>query len=109
MSNKKKPRVAYFCMEYGLDHKLKLYAGGLGILAGDFLKAAKENDLPVVGIGILWREDYTQQYINEQGYPYDTFPNLDYNFLEDTDKTIKVNIKGKNIKCKIWKVDKFNN
>ncbi len=47
------PRVAYFCMEYGLHEELKTYAGGLGILAGDYLKSACDLGLPVVGRGIL--------------------------------------------------------
>ena len=46
------PRVAYFCMEYGLHSDFKTYAGGLGILAGDYLKGAKDLNLPLVGIGI---------------------------------------------------------
>jgi len=58
------PKVAYFCMEYGLHESLPLYAGGLGILAGDYLKSARDLNLPVIGIGILWRQDYTEQFID---------------------------------------------
>ena len=46
------PRVAYFCMEYALQSDFKMYAGGLGILAGDYLKGAKDHKYPIVGIGI---------------------------------------------------------
>ena len=67
------PRVAYFCMEYCLHEKLPIYAGGLGVLAGDYLKAAHDLNLPVTGIGILWRQDYTEQYIDAEGNPYDIF------------------------------------
>ncbi|MDI3533898.1 MAG: glycogen phosphorylase [Thermosediminibacterales bacterium] len=109
MEIKPKPKVAYFCMEYGLDSEFKLYAGGLGILAGDYLKAAKDNSLPVVGIGLLWKEDYTQQYIGNGGYPYDTFPKFNYDFLKDTDIKVVVNISGRDVYCKVWKVDDFNN
>ena len=49
------PAVAYMCMEFGLNENFKIYSGGLGILAGDILKAAKDEKLPVVGVGILWR------------------------------------------------------
>ena len=52
-SNKK---VAYLCMEFALDNTLKTYAGGLGILAGDYIKGAKDHDYPVVGIGIKWSD-----------------------------------------------------
>lgn len=109
METKPKPKVAYFCMEYGLDSEFKLYAGGLGILAGDYLKAAKDNGLPVVGIGLLWKEDYTQQYIGNGGYPYDTFPKFNYDFLKDTDIKVVINISGRDVYCKVWKVDDFNN
>jgi len=78
------PKVAYFCMEFGLDHKLPIYAGGLGILAGDYLKAAKDLGAPIVGIGILWNEDYTEQFINSEGYPYDIYPHYDFSALKDT-------------------------
>ena len=54
--NNKLPRVAYFCMEYGLKSSFKIYAGGLGILAGDYLKGAKDYGYPIVGIGIKWKQ-----------------------------------------------------
>jgi starch phosphorylase len=104
-----KPRIAYFCMEYGLHSDFKLYAGGLGILAGDYLKAAKDNNLPVIGIGLLWKQDYTQQYLDNRGFPYDTFPEFNYNFLKDANIKVTVNIGGRDVVCKVWKVDRFGN
>ena len=85
------PRVAYFCMEFGLHEDLPIYAGGLGVLAGDYLKAARELELPIVGIGILWKQDYTDQYI-EEGRPIDRY--IDYNFemVEPTGREVKVEI-----------------
>lgn len=69
------PRVAYFSMEFGLTEALPLYAGGLGVLAGDHLKTASDLDVPVIGIGILWQQGYFRQTIdagNRQAelYPY---------------------------------------
>ncbi|MBM7625064.1 alpha-glucan family phosphorylase [Sporohalobacter salinus] len=104
-----KPNIAYFCMEYGLDEELPIYSGGLGILAGDYLKAANDLDLPVIGIGILWDQDYTHQYIGENGRPYDTYPSFDYDFLTDTGITVTVNIEGEEVKCKVRLVDQYNN
>ena len=49
------PTVAYFCMEFGLHEEFPIYAGGLGILAGDFVKSARDLGLPVVGVGLRWR------------------------------------------------------
>ncbi|ADL12628.1 alpha-glucan family phosphorylase [Acetohalobium arabaticum] len=104
-----KPNIAYFCMEYGLDEELPIYSGGLGVLAGDYLKAAADLDLPVIGLGILWEQDYTQQYIGEDGRPYDTFPTFDFDFLTDTGITVTVNIEGEEVDCKVRLVDKYDN
>ncbi|MGR8935863.1 MAG: alpha-glucan family phosphorylase, partial [Gammaproteobacteria bacterium] len=67
--------VAYFSMEYGLGEALPLYAGGLGILAGDLLKSASDLNLPVVGVGLLYQQGYFRQMLDAQGaqqafYPY---------------------------------------
>ncbi|WP_017471704.1 alpha-glucan family phosphorylase [Amphibacillus jilinensis] len=102
-------RVAYFCMEYGLDVKMKTYAGGLGILAGDYLKGAKDHSYPMVGIGIKWKQGYTDQRIDEEGHPYDAYHNYGYDFLEDTGIKVSVTIRKQPIACKVWKVDKFGN
>ena len=75
------PRVAYFCMEFGLHEKLHIYAGGLGILAGDILKAAVDADRPMVGVGILWHQDYTEQFIDEYDHQYDSYHEYRYDFL----------------------------
>lgn len=105
----KLPKVAYFCMEYGLDSKFKIYSGGLGILAGDILKAAKDLNVPMVGIGIKWKQGYVDQYITEDGRTLDTYRAYDYDFLEDTGITVDVEIKESTYTLKVWKVDKFNN
>ncbi len=103
------PKVAYFCMEYGLDNRFKAYAGGLGILAGDYLKGAKDYDFPIVGIGIKWKQGYTDQMISPEGQPYDTYHNYRYDFLEDTGVTVSVDIRRRTVKCKVWKLDCFGN
>ncbi len=61
------PRIAYFCMEFGLAGFLKLYSGGLGILAGDHLKAASDLNLPMCAVGLAYREGYFHQYIDREG------------------------------------------
>ena len=107
--SKKLPRVAYFCMEFGLHEDFKIYSGGLGILAGDILKAAKDEAVPMVGVGILWRQGYTMQFIDENGMPYDCYHEYNYDFLKDTGVTVTVRIKGNNVKCKVWMCDKYDN
>lgn len=96
-------------MEYALDQCMKTYAGGLGILAGDYLKGAKDHDYPVIGIGIKWKQGYTDQRIGPDGRPYDTYHNYIYDFLVDTGVTVVVEIRGIPVECKVWKVDKFGN
>ena len=66
--------VAYFCMEFGLGEAVPLYAGGLGILAGDFLKAASDLGLPTVGIGILYQEGYFRQTVDRDGWQHEAYP-----------------------------------
>lgn len=104
-----RPAVAYFCMEYGLHTDFKIYAGGLGILAGDHLKAAHDQDAPLVGIGLLWRQGYTKQLIGEDGRPYDAYPCYEYDFLRDTGVTVTVNIRGRDVCAKVRLVDRFGN
>ncbi len=66
--------VAYFSMEYGLGEALPIYAGGLGILAGDLLKSASDLNLPLVGIGLLYQQGYFRQMIDAQGAQQAFFP-----------------------------------
>lgn len=66
--------IAYFSMEFGLGEGLPLYAGGLGILAGDYLKSASDLGLPVVGIGLLYQEGYFRQRIGEAGQQLEMYP-----------------------------------
>jgi glycogen phosphorylase len=103
------PKVAYFCMEYGLDSRMKTYAGGLGILAGDYLKGAKDFDYPIVGIGIKWKQGYSDQKIDENGRPYDAFYQNQFDYLVDTGVSVAVKIRQRDVVCKVWKVDQFGN
>lgn len=106
-TNVRQPKVAYFCMEYGLESDFKIYAGGLGILAGDYLKGAKDHNYPIVGIGLKWKNGYSDQLIDEHGKPYDVFRDYKYDFLEDTGVVVDVTVRGKHVACKVWKMDKF--
>lgn len=109
MNEQQLPAVAYFSMEYGLHSDFKMYAGGLGILAGDFIKGAKDIGAPLVGISIKWKQGYTDQRIGADGKPYDTFANNEYAFLEDTGVRVTVRVKSAEIICKVWKTEKFAN
>ena len=67
-------RVAYFSMEFGLSEALPIYSGGLGILAGDFLKAASDLGVPLTGMGLLWQQGYFRQAVNASGEQIEFFP-----------------------------------
>jgi starch phosphorylase len=104
MAKKEKslPRVAYFCMEYALQSDFKLYAGGLGILAGDYMKGAKDHGYPMVGIGIKWKQGYGDQQITKANKVLDTYPIYKYPFLKDTGVMVTVKIRNRDVKCKVW-------
>ena len=65
--DKTRPSVAYFCMEYGLNHVLKIYSGGLGVLAGDYLKEASDSNIDLCAVGFLYRYGYFTQTLSMDG------------------------------------------
>ncbi|HSL62285.1 MAG TPA: alpha-glucan family phosphorylase [Desulfotignum sp.] len=69
--------VAYFSMEFGLHESMPFFAGGLGVLAGDHLKASSALGLPLTGIGLLFREGYFRQYLDHNGWQQETYPIID--------------------------------
>ena len=70
--------IAYFSMEYGLDVALPVYSGGLGMLSGDHLKTSSDLGLPLVGVGLLYRQGYFQQYLNVDGFQQESYPENDW-------------------------------
>ena len=66
--------IAYFSMEFGIDESLPLYAGGLGILAGDYLKTAEDLGVPVIGIGLLYQKGYFHQIVDSSGMQNEVYP-----------------------------------
>lgn len=66
-TNHSRPSVAYFSMEYGLDQALKIYSGGLGILAGDYLKEASDSNVDLCAVGLLYRYGYFDQTLSMDG------------------------------------------
>ena len=76
-----RPSVAYFCMEYGLTHVLKIYSGGLGILAGDYLKEASDSNVDLCAIGFLYRYGYFTQSISMDGGQFANYEAQDFDRL----------------------------
>ncbi|GAB4404400.1 MAG: alpha-glucan family phosphorylase [Microscillaceae bacterium] len=86
------PKVAYFCMEYAIDQALKIYAGGLGFLAGSHLRSAYELKQPLFGIGMLWKYGYYDQGRHRDQTLRAEFTEKNYSFLQDTGIVVKVRI-----------------
>src|SRR5574338_338532 len=101
------PRVAYFCMEYGLDPSFPIYAGGLGILAGDHMKSVGDLKVPLTGIGLFWDEGYTRQLIGKGGVVEDHYPKTPRDALRRVDARIEVTVRGKKVPCRAWRVDRY--
>lgn len=94
-------------MEFGLDPELTIYAGGLGILAGDMIKSAGDLRIPVTGIGILWDEGYTRQLVGDGGEFEDHYPKTSRGALRRVGVDIEVTVRGKTIPCTAWKVERY--
>ncbi len=69
--------IAYFSPEFGVSEALPIYSGGLGVLAGDHLKAASDLGVPLVGVGLLYRQGYFRQHLNADGWQQERYPSLD--------------------------------
>jgi starch phosphorylase len=94
-------------MEYGLHEEFPTYAGGLGVLAGDFMKSAGDLGLPVVGIGLRWGEGYTVQRIGPDGYPVDEWQESRPDFLTDTGARCRVRVGTREVECRVWRVGRY--
>ena len=110
---KRHQRLAYFSLEYGIHEMLRVYSGGLGILAGDHLKSASDLDLPLVAVGLLYRKGYFQQYLDENGWQQERYPDNEFEYLPlrratGTDGNIvrvSIPIPNGEIKADVWELD----
>lgn len=71
-------RVAYFSAEFGIHESVPIYSGGLGVLAGDHLKSASDLGVPLVGVSLMYREGYFRQYLNNDGWQQERYPENDF-------------------------------
>lgn len=108
-----RPSVAYFCMEYGLSHVLKIYSGGLGMLAGDYLKEASDSNVDMCAVGFLYRYGYFIQSLNMNGqqiakYEAQNFESLPIERENDADgNPIVVDVPYMNyqVHAYVWRVN----
>jgi starch phosphorylase len=105
-------KTAYFSMEFGLHESLAVYSGGLGILAGDHLKSASDLGVPLVGVGLLYRQGYFRQYLNNEGWQQEIYPENDFYNLPLTLERdqlgrpleVELDFGGHHFRAHIWRV-----
>lgn len=104
-------QVAYFCFEFGFHESFPIYSGGLGILAGDHCKAASDQRLPLVGVGLLYRQGYFFQTIDNKGNQEVAYTDSDFDDLpvapvlreDGTEVRIEVELPGRMVLAKVWR------
>jgi len=109
-SSWKGPLVAYFSAEFGLSESLSIFAGGLGMLAGDHLKSASNLGVPLVGVGLLYQQGYFRQYLNTAGWQQERYEDNDFHTLpltlqrrsDGSPLRVEVNYPGRRVLAQVW-------
>ena len=104
--------IAYFSAEFGVAECLPIYSGGLGVLAGDYLKSASDLNLPAVGVGLFYHEGYFQQYLNTDGWQQEAYAENDVSTMpvqlmkdeKGQSVMVEVSIRGEAVKIRIWRL-----
>ena len=102
--------IAYFCAEYGIHESLGIYSGGLGVLAGDHMKSASDMAMPLVGVGLLYRNGYFRQTIDADGHQEHRYVNFDLSRLpltrvlsrEGEPLSVSVELPGRDVAVDVW-------
>jgi starch phosphorylase len=105
--------TAYFSLEFGLTECLPIYSGGLGLLAGDHLKSASDLNLPLVGVGLMYREGYFHQHLSGAGWQEEYYPRTELDVLpleKQTDQSgnpllVDVDLAGETLWCRVLRVN----
>jgi starch phosphorylase len=105
--------VAFLCAEFGVHRSLPLYSGGLGVLAGDVLKQASDDAVPMVGIGLLYGQGYFRQRTDASGWQHEHWTDTDPDRLpaalvtgpDGTPLTVTVPIRGRDVVAQVWRID----
>lgn len=103
-TTQRSPAVAYFSMEIALKSEIPTYSGGLGVLAGDFLKSAADSGMPTVGVTLLYRKGYFRQHLDADGNQTETPVDWDpEEFLEPLTPRVSVKIEGRDVLVRAWR------
>lgn len=103
--------TAYFSMEYGIGEGLPIYSGGLGMLAGDHIKSASDLGMPIIGVGLFYKQGYVQQLINREGWQNEEYPDNDWAHMpvervqkDGKDIIVDIPLGGETVKACVWRV-----
>ncbi|MEN9509383.1 MAG: hypothetical protein RLZZ621_1946 [Gemmatimonadota bacterium] len=104
--------VAYFCAEFGIHNSVPIYSGGLGVLAGDHLKTASDLGIPLVAVGILYRNGYFDQHITVDGWQEDSDARIDFTSVplvpvpgrDGARHLVTVRTFGRDVHIRVWKM-----
>lgn len=105
-------RMAYFSAEFGIHESIPVYSGGLGLLAGDHLKAASDLGIPLVGVGLMYREGYFRQYLNVDGWQQERYPENDFFNLpliletkeDGAPLLVATQLPGREVWARVWRI-----
>jgi starch phosphorylase len=105
-------KVAYFSAEFGIHESIPIYSGGLGVLAGDHLKSASDLGLPLVGVSLMYRQGYFRQYMNNEGWQQETYPENDFYNLpliaekdgEGKPLLVSIPFPNREVQAKVWRI-----
>lgn len=106
-------KIAYFCAEFGISESLPIYSGGLGVLAGDHLKAASDLGLPLIGVGLLYMKGYFRQFLTPDGWQQEYYPEYDFYQMplvrmrreDGTPHRVEIEFPDRTVTCQIWRAD----
>lgn len=104
--------IAYFSTEYGLNECLPIYSGGLGVLSGDHLKSASDLNIPLVGIGLLYKNGYFRQQLDKEGRQIAVYPENDFSLLpvervknrKGELVEVRLDLPGRQLRAQVWQV-----
>jgi len=106
-------KVAYFSAEFGITECLSIFAGGLGVLAGDHLKSASDLGIPLVGMGLLYQQGYFGQYLNAAGWQQESYVDNDFHNLpvilqtgpDGAPVTVELRYDHRSVTARIWRAN----
>lgn len=103
--------TAYFSMEYGIGEGLPIYSGGLGMLAGDHIKSASDLGMPIIGVGLFYKQGYVRQVLNREGWQNEEYPDNDWAHMpvervqkDGKDVIVDIPLGAESVKACVWRV-----